>query len=440
MVTRLLIDALRRGRGHYAVYGLAGLFWLAPMAAGIDVGGIGMAAISLIAASVLGPMFAVTTTGLREFRHLPVTNRDLWRTTWILATVVPATLLLLTKVAVACLMLLFGGTPKVSSEAIMLSAVYDFAWTGVLLPAFPFLGYASSRLARRGPLGVVVTLLAATALILGCFVAPIAAADALPARVADFTAATGLGLIAALAIAAASLLWTPQRDLMNRLSGRAVPAEAPRRSESRVRLVDRLSGVSRVVVPYLLMAFAVQIVVWPGVAFYGGGADAINGAMSVIALVVTISSAWPPWIRLLKVMPLSLRQINALLVATPFAVWTGYWFLGFAGEALAIGYPPRLTLPFAFGMAGLGVLAGSAEFRFQGSTAPRFMLGFAVAAVIGLVDYGLRAEAGSRVTFLIIGSLTLLAGASLNHQTLLHSTSSSVAYRRPPPPFGTPAS
>ena len=67
---------------------------------------------------------------------LPVTTRDLWRATWIVATVVSAGILLATKTISVLLVLAFGGSPKISAEALLLSALYDFAWAGTMLPLF----------------------------------------------------------------------------------------------------------------------------------------------------------------------------------------------------------------------------------------------------------------------------------------------------------------
>ncbi len=41
--------------------------------------------------------------------------------------------------------------------------------------------------------------------------------------------------------------------------------------------------------------------------------------------------------------------------------------------------------------------------------------------------------------FAVIGAIALCAAAFINHRTLTQSTSSSLAYRRPQPPFGMPA-
>ncbi len=95
---------------------------------------ISITAFSLIFAAVLGPMVVIATMSLRELRHLPVTTRDLWRTTWIVATVVPAGILLATKTITVLLVATFGGSPRLSAEEILLSAVYDFTCAGVILP------------------------------------------------------------------------------------------------------------------------------------------------------------------------------------------------------------------------------------------------------------------------------------------------------------------
>src|SRR5688572_11538456 len=116
MVARLVSDALWRNRWIYVVVSVfLVLCWLMYVASGGKVLEISITAFSLIFAAVLGPMFTILTMGLRELRHLPVTNRDLWRATWVVTTVVSAIVLLATKTISVLLVAAFGGSPKVST-------------------------------------------------------------------------------------------------------------------------------------------------------------------------------------------------------------------------------------------------------------------------------------------------------------------------------------
>ena len=137
MVARLVIDAIWRNRWAYVVVApVLILCWLMYIASGSDVLEISMPALSLIFAAALGPMVAIATMGGRELRHLPVTDRDLWKTTWVVATVVTAGFLLATKATTVVLVAAFGGSPKVPAS-------YNSALNGVRL-----------QLGRRGADGV----------------------------------------------------------------------------------------------------------------------------------------------------------------------------------------------------------------------------------------------------------------------------------------------
>ena len=155
--------------------------------------------------------------------------------------------------------------------------------------------------------------------------------------------------------------------------------------------------------------------------------------------VVTMVGLWTPWARLLKVLPLSVRQINALLLLTPFATWTILWLLGWSAYAFAYGTPRTLRVEFVFGMAAIGALAHAALLRVQGSAASFWIIALIGGLMPQLVKVGLRDGTVAQVVFAVIGAIALCTAAFVNHRTLTRSTSSSRAYRRPQPPFGVPA-
>ena len=152
MVARLVADALWRNRWLYIAAGvcLVPSWLLVGVITRPNPLPISSTAISLIFAAVLGPTVVIATMSVRALRHLPVTARDLWRAMWILATLVPAALLLSTKAVCALLVAASGGSPKLSAEAMLLSAIYDVSWTAVVLLVFAALGYAGHGVARSG--------------------------------------------------------------------------------------------------------------------------------------------------------------------------------------------------------------------------------------------------------------------------------------------------
>lgn len=106
------------------------------------------------------------------------------------------------------------------------------------------------------------------------------------------------------------------------------------------------------------------------------------------------------------------------------------------GYALVYGgRPPNLRLGFVFGLAGIGALIQAAQFRFQGSAWLRMVV--IMTAVSLTPNLSSNFGDGTEVAIFIVGSFALLAGAAINQDTLLHSTSSSQPYQRPRVPFGS---
>jgi hypothetical protein len=455
VVARLVFDAIWRSRWIYVVIGVLLIpFWLL---FGLSRGNplpIGIMAVSLIAASMLGPMFAIQTMGLRELRHWPVTNRDLWRATWVVATFATAGFLLATKTMSMLLVAAFGGSPKVSVEAVMLSAVYDFTWAGVMLLVLAMSEYGGGRL---GTLAGSAAATKSIVVALACFGLPMLMSGALPTDVGEFTSRTLGGLIAGLAIAFGAIAWTPRRGVLAGERSRAQRTVTFPGAATRTRLADHLTGISRVVVPHALATVALPVGACLALAasgvISGAGpwwfvpqtpsvfdpADTGDRGLTYFVLlpcaVATMMGLWAPWARLLRVLPLSVRQVNALLLLTPFATWTILWALGWSAYVLAYGTPRTLRIEFAFGMAGIGALAHAAFLRFQGSAGTLWVMAFSGALMLQLVKIGLRDGTTAQIAFALLGAIALCAAAFVNHRTLTRSTSSSPAYQRPQPPF-----
>jgi hypothetical protein len=418
-------------------------------------------AFSLMIALVVGPMSVIALMGLRALRHVPVTNRDIWRTTWILATVVTAGILLISKAISVLLVTALGGHVNASAEAMLLSAVYDFAWTGAVLPLFPFLVFAEHRLDSGGTGARSLVEAGRFVGLLVCFGLPVLASGELPARVGGFTPATAAILIACLAFAFGTLAWTPRRGLLAGERARPQRAAAPEDAGTQPRGVDRLTGISRVAGPYLLATLALPPGICLALAAYGvlAGSGAwwflprtpsvfdpqeigdLGSTIVVLmpAAILMMVGIWNPWVGVLKVLPVSVRQINALLLLTPFAAWTILWLLGWSAYVFVYGMPQTSRPGFVFGMAALSALAHAVLLRFQGSMASFWIITLIGGLLAPLVKGALANEAAAQNAFALIGAVALGMAALINHHTLTRSTSSCCAYGRNQPPFGMTA-
>jgi hypothetical protein len=450
VVWRLVVDVVWRSRWIYAMLSpILVSFWLIYVAGGVGVFSLSLPALSLVVTAVLGPMLVPLAVGLRALRHLPTTDRDLWRTTWVAAVIATPAFVLATQMIAVLLVTMFGGRSEAPIETILLSALYDLAWAGALLPLLRLgtnLGLA---------FGAVVGFTDSIAGLLVCFGLPLLLSEALPARLAALTPTVTAVLTGCFAIAIASLAWTPPRRMRSLARVQARRGSDLATGPTRIRLADRLTGVRRVTVPSLLTTVAVVVGACLVLAVYGvasgsgawwfvpreldlfdpanRGDRGLTYVLLVPCTVITTIAIWTPWARLLKVLPLSVRQINALLLVTPFATWVWLWLIGLALYSLAYGAPTTLRLDLPFGLAGMAALTQALFLRWSG----RFTGIAGTAAMLPqLLRLGLRDATSAQVTFGVIGAIALVAAAVINHRTLTRSTSSSLVYRRPQPPFG----
>ena len=155
------------------------------------------------------------------------------------------------------------------------------------------------------------------------------------------------------------------------------------------------------------------------------------------AMLVTMWGAWTPWVRLLKVLPVTVRQLNTIMVLTPFVTWSVIWVIGCAAYAMAYGGPAMWRLDLVLGLSGVAALAHAVLLRFQGSTGTFWMVAFSAVVLPRVLEAGLGDR--THAIFAAVGAIATMAAAGLNHATLTQSTSGSVPFRRPQTPFGPPA-
>ena len=448
MVARLVADAIRRsGQSYGTIAPILVLGWLAYLATGESVFGLSMTGLSLIAVAVAGPALAMSTMGGRELRHLPVSNRDLWRATWVIAVPIAAGLFLCTK---SISWILAGaGTPKVPAETMLLSSVYDFAWAGVMLQMFVAIGIVMNSASARGTAGKYLAVIAAITLpALAFLVLPILLGLTLPADLRHFTWPTAVVVGVGLAIAFGGLMWTPSRDSMSR--ERSVHATTARiRIQPRLRPADRLTGISRMLVPYVLSIVALTalgalaLAIWGAAAGWGvwwftsplDSDNSLSFALWVPCMWATLTALWAPWARTMKTLPLSVMQINALMLITPLLSWTILWLLVLIARLTPVS-PPMLQFQFIIGMGGCGAFAQAGMLRFQGNQNIAFMPGVMTVILTAMIRTAATNGSG-QFKYVVIGAIALCLAAAWNHHTLTRSTSADVPYQRPREPIAS---
>lgn len=442
MVRLLVPDFVRRNRLMYVwLAAPLGLSW-----AGIATGHIGVwlgLMLSLFVVNIVGPMAALTSVGPREIRVLPVTHRDLWITSWTLSTVVAVSFATAVAAIGVAATRALAGSIAISPLTLVLVAVYAFALGGIVLVLGPFVGIAAHWVNDRKPrwLWVSVLIVALMAFIGAGLVAPYLLAETLPTSVDRFTPITAALLAGCIAVGIAPVVWTPNRG--GAIGGHAV-SQRPRSSEpARARFGDRFTGVSRILWTHASSTVVVGAIGLGGFMAYAAvfepGANSrpelTAAAIQLAAVALLLQNTWAPWARQLRVLPITVREINLLFLATPVVTWA------FAGTTLAIvlGWPgDAMPLPFTaaavFAYGAFTALGQAFTFRFQGH--PWFFF-----LIVGLSSPVSRAVASLSavpldLALVMAGAVALALAAFVNHRTLTRSPSSSIAYQRMRPPFG----
>jgi len=450
-VMRLLAGLVRRNRNGLLIW-----VWLVPSTMRIfvkeDVNVGWLMAASMGLAFVLGG--TGEGVGCREHRVLPVTDRDLWVTRWLNATlVIPSFLLILKGVGLA--VTAGGGKAFMAPETLLLSTLCDIVYAGafVALPLLiPFLTGAVGRRMDRFSLPVSspqrkavgsITVISLVILIPLYFLlgtgGPLLFARQLPTHFAAFSTTSTLVLIAGVVMSAAALIWTPP-------GGGAPPAQRAvahvPAATAQPEASDRLTGILAVAWPHIKSTFVLTaVVIGTGLAVVPfltpdvRTPRLVSGMFLLFTFMgVSMFSVWSPWTRRLKVLPLSVHQVNALFVLTPLVTWLEIWLMVLAVHAAlgltihvelspmaVLAYAALCSVSHALGLWLMGSVSGQTAASMVG-----------VALAVGTAS--LAFETSDRWTpllLLLIGLTSLAVAALINHRTLTRSTSSARAYRSP---------
>jgi hypothetical protein len=464
MILRLVNDAVWRTR--------VGYLWMLPIIlvlwtiTALNFGSAGRSvSLSLVLTYVFGPVAAVSTIGLREIRALPVTNRDLWKTTWVMSVIVIPAFLLFAQTLAVTLVLIFKGSSAVPPETLLLSTVYCGAYAGALLPVIPALGYASNNISSRRTRWLWILAAAGCGLVMaGGFGLPFVFQDSIPLTLGDLTtpwiAALALGFV----VAGATWRWTPHRGGVARPPGSPGPAAGSSPSR-RDLFADRFTGISRMALAQAAGVIVVTVVVAVGLLAYwamfssGSSLQAFLGSAGLlpfetsfrsipdgpgfmISLFVFIAIAgpglWNPLARQLKVLPLSVGAINRLFLVTSFALWAWVWLIAAIIHLAVIGsMPGQLRLDIFAAVWGLSALGNAMSLRLKGAGQSVWLLG-AIGAGSNILGrfVGRRPETWVELTLTLVGIAALALAAFVNHRTLTRSTSTSKTYQRALHPWG----
>lgn len=439
MVTRLLRHLIWRNRSQCLVWAMfLYLGWTEVSRLGGDV--TLLMASSMVVAFFLGPLLAWGLDS-REIRVLPVTHRDRWVTTWLLLTLVVTSYLFILKSLIITLGVVIKNTVLMSPETLLLSTVYDFVYAGALLPAGTLLNSAENSLLRQqGRLALRAWWTLTAAYTVGSVGLPFLSAKALPTHMGEFTIRHVLVLVSGLTVSLVGLRWTPRAfgSFSYHVNMRGT---TPGRPVTRQRFGDRFTGVARIACRHATKTFAATsvglaaaITVGPFVPLPKDFPRFLSFMFLLCALlIISMVSAWAPWARRLKVLPLSVTQVNALFLITPLLTVVEVWILLLLAHA-ALGLPIGEELgPLAvLAYGGVCALVNSLVFKVHGS--PRgqgtvFMV--TVTAPIFVVTLFEIPHEWIRFLLLPIGLFSLALAAFVNHRTLTRSTSGSLAYQRP---------
>jgi len=405
----LVVDIVRRASRWWLVFGFVFTAASWRMWPALDAGPRALA-VSMGVAFSIGQQILLLYPP-RPLWYLPVSRRDIWRAVWIFATVgATATT---TSAKLVSLLAPWGGA-RFGLSSLLLSTVYDFAFSGVGCGvAIVMVQPQPSRRSARAvwPLVQAAAFLLRALGFVAAFNAPLWLPPNVPAtRWTDLGARGAVLLGAALAVTCAAYFYTPRPTLSSRRRLRPLRsgAKRPARSGSLTGLPLLLWQESRwtllmtAAVCVLLFAVAVMTRVMSTHAS-GGGPALLVPFVYTAMFIVTLSARFPMMLRHLRVLPLGNRTVVSLLVVWPVMVGLT---IG-AGIGL-MRYLITGTVPSSGSIALVVALAGLSAF-VQAVTLPKALAG-------RLVVFGVAFAVAPLAPFMAPASpltLVLVAGGAL---------------------------
>jgi hypothetical protein len=439
-----LLDLVRRTHRWIPLMMAAALvaIWSIPE----DQAQLGMAfAYSMGTAFMIGPQLMTPLLVPRAIWYLPISRRDVWRATWLLATVGATTMTTLAKLLA---MVMPWSEGSFSLATLLLSGLYDFGYAGlgcavIIVATWPRPSGGPGHLVWplfKGAADFTLPLGMAAGFFGGRFIGHV-----LPVHWSEITVRTGAVLAAALGVTVASYFHSAvPLTPANRTAGRHVEART-RRFEP-----GGLAGLPRLLVheyAWTLMIGGVLVIGSALVAAVAAGylqsSESLIGLLRSVLLHVdgsappvpgrglqtfifligfailaaSLSGRFPDMLRHLRVLPLGAARLNALLVAWPAVAWLTAWtgFLALHYLVMGRGVASYHADALLF-LAGVSAIAQAVTLRL--SLAIRvFTFVFPLGFILGVGPSLPWLLAPRSAVFATTGLACLAAAAALNHRS-----------------------
>ncbi len=389
-------------------------------------------AFSMACAFAYGPWLALGLMAQRQFAYLPPSRRDLWRSQWLIGSVIPVACMLSGKlVALLAATSWSAWGHRIGIGAILLSTAYDFACAGlgmliVRLAAQSLIGKA--RASGVIPVGVVILFLTTPAL---PFLIPV------PLIWRDFTEGQWLLLAAAVGVATAGYFYSPKTVIYGR---RHAPTG------------DRGSAIGTM---RLSPGLAFARLVWPEIALAIGVAFMVGGLFAAVNAIFrnlgtnhrdTIDANFVYWLlafslsaqtqfsssaalRALRVLPWTTWKLTSVFSAVPLAIWTIIFLTQYL---LRIVYPaqvPALSPGLFACFIGVSSLAQGVGMTWRTRIA-FFIFVFGAGGIMGIGNLS-ALLAGHTWLPWTIGAAGTVAGVLLNYRAITHGSTAYKAIAMP---------
>ncbi|MGE3343972.1 MAG: hypothetical protein AB7L71_11100 [Vicinamibacterales bacterium] len=435
-MTRLVLAQLRRLRRemwHVSVWSVLGLtssvWFMERLTAGLAT----MSASD--ACQKLGPFWGRTT------RVLPITAREARRSAWLSTMVLVGVILVARAVATATMSWLSPEKVRQSVESLALMAIFDALYVSA---SFTFYDRDQKEASLSDPIEWVG--------ISAWILLPFAAPEVIPRDLDAFRWWNWIALVGLAGLALRPLL--VDRDEWPRLGvlGHSRTPEDPITSTPRLAVLERLSGFWRLApswAPGPLIGAAIAIAPLASGAFAqalppmsralpDGDFLALGGPMFLIcAGPWALGTGLTPWLRRLKVLPVSGWTLVGVATLLPCRAIVALWVIAVALHAVQTGNLPE-TLRLGALVAACGAVSFTTALISRFNRATGVVLSYTPLLVLVLLFYAcewMGVQLWTDATLPVIGVITGAAAVAVNHRTLNYSSSQAAVYR----PFGQAA-
>ncbi len=444
----LFADYLRRNRSNLiaGVAFVAGIWFVAGMGVFSASAAI---AWSLLLTAIFGPLLAFSGLAPREVRLLPMSRREIWRTSWWLSTVVAVGLTTTGKVLGLLAARVFTADPAIAVGTVWLSSTCDFAYAGAFLGLLSIgrfrTGSHRSRLLRASQRGIGALVVVAFA---GSVVWPFLFREHMPTRWNGISALTGAIILAGLGLTIRAYFTSPAPIAAPDVRAANRRQRVPTRS--RVPEFSDVTGLRRIALRTWISAVVGQtglLLLVAGVAAIIGVSsgepivDGIRGfgllpfeadffpfrlvmvyALGAVGLVWSLTlpgDSIQHMLRHLRTLPLGTAKLNAVLIGMPVVSWINAWVMLAALHLVVVGRPlDSFRLLEFFALIGIQCIARALTLRWR-KPIWSIVLSFPL-IVIGAVIVRWAPHAFPAV-LPAIGVTGIVAAALLNHRMLTRS-------------------